>query len=360
MRVAIVGAGLAGLSVTWHLSKLGVQTVLFDPKGIGGGASGVSTGLLHPFPGKKALRSWGAAEGMEATFALLQISEEALGKRVADRSGIFRPAITEQQKADFFSCAEKDPEGEWKEIPIAGTTHSGLWIAKGVCVFSQLYLEGLWRACEKRGADFVRASYRPADFDAVVFAAGHEILRFFPDLPLKTAIGQTLLCRWKTPLPFSLVSQGHITPTEDPAFCQVGSTYEHTPEPTPALALALLDKASIFHPPAKEFEIVERRSGVRIAPREGYRPIAGKAAPKTWIFTGLGSRGMLYHASLGAELAEAIVANRDSFALLHKYKATTEIGTTEAKGFAPRTPQKNSEGAGLPRLCGCRSLWLKS
>ena len=94
MKAAVVGAGLAGLGALWHLMQFPeIEAVLFDPKGIGGGASGVSTGLLHPFPGKKALRSWCSKEGMEASFELLAVAEKAIGRPVAEKTGIFRPAI---------------------------------------------------------------------------------------------------------------------------------------------------------------------------------------------------------------------------------------------------------------------------
>ena len=91
----------------------------------------------------------------------------------------------------------------------------------------------------------VREEVRNLDLpaDQIVLAAGFETTRFpgCEKLPLKATIGQSLVCRCQDPLPFSLVSQGHITPTEDPALCQVGSTYEHTDEADPKKALELLE-----------------------------------------------------------------------------------------------------------------------
>jgi len=309
MKAAIVGAGLAGLAVAYHLGRQGGwESTLFDPKGIGGGASGVSTGLLHPFPGKRALRSWGAEEGMRETSQLIHVSERALGRPVAEKTGIFRPAVTEQQKADFSSRADEDPEAIWQEHPQFGP---GLWIPQGVTLYSRLYLEGLWKACQ--GATLVKESVGAlADlqhYDAIVLTAGFETLHFAPHLPLQITKGQTLLCRWPERLPFSLVSQGHITPTEDPTICQVGSTYEHTYaslDPDPKATEELLAKVESFYPPAGQFEVLEIRSGARISRPKGYRPIAEKTAPKTWLFTGLGSRGMLYHAWMGKKIAQEI------------------------------------------------------
>ena len=119
MKIAIVGAGLAGLSVCWHLCQYtGIQPTLFDHRGIGGGASGVSTGLLHPFPGRRALRSWEAAEGMCATKQLISVAATAAGRPVAEETGIFRPAITEQQVRDFSLRAREDTDAEWLHHPL--------------------------------------------------------------------------------------------------------------------------------------------------------------------------------------------------------------------------------------------------
>lgn len=319
MRVAVIGAGVAGLSTVWHLLENDIETVLYDAIGIGGGASGISTGLLHPFPGKKALRSWKADEGMQASLQLLNVAEKGLGRPVAEKKGIFRPAISIQQKEDFFFRALQDLDAEWKEISLPGMpTTSGLWIENGVTVYSRLYLQGLWSACEKRGALFIRERIKNLSelslFDQIILTTGFETLQFegCKNLPLKTSLGQTLLCKWEHLLPFSLVSQAHITPTEDPSFCQVGSTYEHTPDPDEKKIQELIDKAALFYPPAASFQIEKVRSGVRIAPKKGYRPIVQKISPNTWVFTGLGSRGMLYHAWLGKKLAKAIVEKCDS------------------------------------------------
>ena len=38
--------------------------------------------------------------------------------------------------------------------------------------------------------------------------------------------------------------------------------------------------------------------------RQGYRPVVSQLGPRLWVFGGLGSRGLLYHALLGRELAQ--------------------------------------------------------
>jgi glycine/D-amino acid oxidase-like deaminating enzyme len=278
MKVAIVGAGYAGLAVAWHLLQKNVDVTVFDG---GEGASHVSTGLLHPCPGKKATPTWRSDEGMQAALELLEVASAE--RPVFVRNGILRIAATDEQKKEF-----------------GGET---LWIPEGITVYSKLYLEGLKIACKKAKFEkrWVQNLQELDEYDAIVLTTGAETLQLI-DLPVKRTIGQCLICKWEKPLSMSLLSAGHITPTEDPELCLVGSTYEHTEKPDPQKALELLEKAALFYPPAKDFKVVEIRSGVRIAPKIGYKPIVAKVNPKTWVFTGLGSRGLIYHALLAKEL----------------------------------------------------------
>ncbi|HEX2582622.1 MAG TPA: FAD-dependent oxidoreductase [Chlamydiales bacterium] len=306
MNVAIIGAGLAGLAVAWHLKEREAEVTLFGP--LGGGASGVSTGLLHPFPGKMALPSWKAEEGMQAAIELLNVAEKSLGQPVANRAGVFRFALQSIQREKF--CVRP----EWKEqspVPAAANL-PGLWIAEGMTVYSRLYLQGLFQACLAKGIHFeetkVQSLNALSSFDRVVLAAGHETLRFV-DLPLEPVKGQALLCRSKDPLPLSLIGNGHISPTEDPALCQIGSTYEHNftdALPHKEVIPELLAKAAVFYPPAKEFEVVDVRAGIRLGKKGVSKPYIAQLDPRTWVFTGLGSRGLLYHALFGKRIASSL------------------------------------------------------
>ncbi|MBU6383505.1 MAG: FAD-dependent oxidoreductase [Verrucomicrobia bacterium] len=270
MRIAIVGAGYAGLAAAWHLRKKHAITV-FDG---GVGASHVSTGLLHPAPGRKALPTWKAQEGMESALELL----EAAGRHTHLRNGIVR----------FLS-------GQRQMIP------------EGVTVFSKLYLAGLKKACS--GVVYVQhwvsRLEELADFDQIVLTTGAETLSW-ASLPLKKTIGQCLVCRCDEPIPVSLLGQGHITPTEEEGICLVGSTYEHTERPDPQKALQLIDQVAQFYPPAKTFRVLDILSGTRISPKVGYKPLMQKIDATTWALTGFGSRGLIYHALFGKWLASCL------------------------------------------------------
>lgn len=310
--VAIVGGGIAGVCLSYFLSEKGADVTLFDPQGIAGGASGVSTGLLHPFPGKKALRSQDADLGMAATFELIEIVERELGIEVAKRTGIFRPAVFDHQKENFSLRALQDEDAIWCEKSPFG---EGIWIEKGATVFTEAFLKGLFTLSQRKGAKLIYEKVacleELSSYDKVILAMGEKTLEFplCKNLPLKVTKGQTLLCEWKEPLAFSLVSMGHISPTQNPRLSQVGSTYEHgflDLLPDPKVALSLIEKVAHFYPDAKNLKVEEIRSGARISPIAGYLPLIEKVGKNTWVFTGLGSRGMLYAALYARKLSQKI------------------------------------------------------
>lgn len=302
MQIAVCGCGLAGLATAYFLLEDSRTTVtLFDPAGIGGGTSGVAAGLLHPYPGRNGKLSWRGVEGMAASRALLEMA----GGVVAE--GLLRLTPTAELAELFRSVGEAwSVEQVQRRFPGAVAV-PGVWIAAGVAIAMPRYLEGLWRACEAKGARFVKGELA-GSFDRVVWTTGPALAT---RLGLTVNKGQLLICRRPPhlpPLAASLLSEGHITPTEDPDLWQLGSTYEHTLDPRPnrETALALREKVGLFYPPARELEPVDIRVGFRATRPRDYRPVVQQLDAKTWAFGGLGSRGLLYHALLGRELAAQI------------------------------------------------------
>ena len=68
-------------------------------------------------------------------------------------------------------------------------------------------------------------------------------------------------------------------------------------------AMQIWKHLSFWHP-------VQLRTGVRALPpmtQRGALPILGYLEPNIWVISGLGSRGVLYHALLGSLTAEAVL-----------------------------------------------------
>ncbi|MCB1181555.1 MAG: FAD-binding oxidoreductase [Chlamydiia bacterium] len=336
LKIAILGAGYAGLATAWHLLhefQYQVMIDIFDPLPIGCGASGISSGLLHPFAGMHAKKSWEADSGMNATHELISESVKAGHSPVVLSKGIFRPATSEQTRNDFQKQAEKDAGVEWwdparikhqipsiefGDLPYGG----GIYVKEGMTIDVTLYLQGLWQACARGGARLIQKAVTDYEqiscYDQIIFAIGHQTDEFL-HFPIKKVKGQILKLKWPKglpPLPFSLIGKGYLVMAEEGSACYAGATFERSfaslkPEGRIAKQL-ILEKILPFFPKIQEMPIMEVKAGVR-ATTSSHLPLVDQIEEKFWILTALGSKGLLWHAFLGKRLAQAILNNDLSF-----------------------------------------------
>lgn len=327
MRIAIVGAGFCGLAIAWHLLKEqpNLEIVIFDPNGIGGGASGIAAGLLHPFAGARAKLNRMGREGMEATQELLNEASMMLNQPVYTKSGILRIPSSSQQLLDFATCFEKFPDDvSWIESQVCqelipgAIASSALFINDGVTVNCPLYLKGLWLACAKKG---VRLETRKINnlsdlqtFDIRVIAAGPEMdsITELSYLPVQKVKGQVLELAWPKELPplkYPINSHIYILMSSSLKSCYVGATFEKghfTAGANIDVAKAdLMPKAGSIIPLLRDAEILGCYAGVRAVTAD-YLPLVKEIVPSTWVMTGLGSKGLLYHALMAKKLVSSM------------------------------------------------------
>jgi glycine/D-amino acid oxidase-like deaminating enzyme len=285
-KAAIIGAGFAGLAAAYFLSEK-YQVTLFDQKGIGAGASGISSGLLHPYPGEKGRLSWHAEEALTLAKKLIDEAEEALGRPVAHRGGILRLGPILNPGSDVV---ELGPEK--------------FLITSGMTVYPSLYLQGLWRVCEKKGVVLnikkIESLESLKGYDCVVLAIGAGIRSFKEkeDLKINFVKGQVLTCALEDPLERSVSSKVYTALTELPLQCHVGATYERDvidEIPDQAKAVRLLNPA---------LPVLDCRAGIRVTNPAHYFPILQQIGPHHHAITALGSRGLLYHALMGSNLLD--------------------------------------------------------
>lgn len=313
MKFVVIGAGLAGLAVAYNLLEQGLGEVhLYDPKGIGGGASGAATGLLHPFPGEKTHLSIGAGSGMEETMRLIKISEEALGRYVYDDLPIVKLLVKESQRIHFHQRLQEflsleHIENSKKFLPEL-PPKEGLLIKEGYTVYISDYLEGLFIAASRLGLHFHQegvSSLDALDCDRIFLCVGADIGRFY-ELPVKLVKGQALYCEGE--IPHSVIGKGHITRTRWANLIQLGSTYEYDfvddkPDVEKAQAL-LYPMLRSFCPDPELYPIAGGVAGIRVARKEGYLPIVARLSKRAVAVTALGSRGLLYHATSALQAIE--------------------------------------------------------
>lgn len=322
MRIAVIGAGFSGLAVAWHLLNLSAQVTVFDSTGIGGGASGIAVGLLHPYAGLHAKLNRFGLEGYAATLKLLEVASQALGHPVADFSGLLRIALNDSQKQDYADCAKKYPDVEWLneqqcQTKIPGVAlHPGIFIKSAVTVNCEEYLKGLWLACEQLGAKLTLNTINNFDelqsFDTIIATTGASPL-LFPHLPITAVKGQVLELTppKNTPLPkIPINTQVYLVQCPSKKTYLAGSTFERnfsSPNSDPSFAISeIMPKVSALFPPFENASIASCRAGIR-ASTPSHLPIIAKISPKCWALTGMGSKGLLYHALYAKMLAEKLM-----------------------------------------------------
>eukprot|EP00741_Cyanophora_paradoxa_P020932 tig00021319_g20208.t1 len=364
-RVAIVGAGFAGLSVCYNLileSALRgnpVQVSVFDPAGIGsgvgGGGSQVAGGLLHGYtPRGKPM--WMREEALSEAGRLLRAAREAAGPeegaRIARQGGIVRPAFSPRQEKDFRKagrCALARARGaaareraaraqaagsfEDAEGPLPGA----LFIRSGGTVDSRRYLAALWAAS---------AAAAPGRLSLGAVGAGAP---GGPRLPLDVVKGHVVEFEGEgeggalvpgRAEPVSVIS-GKYLGFQASGRVDCGATFEPEfsgvePEFNEHVA-GLLEELQGFYPDSAAW--IERtprptlRAGLRAVPHRlvesGSTPVAGplgRGAARCWLLAGLGSRGLFHAGWLGRRVADAVL---DTLA---------EGGGEEAARASPRTP----------------------
>lgn len=327
MRIAIIGAGFCGIAVVWHLLQLNphLDIDVFDPAGIGGGASGISAGLLHPFAGAHAKLNWLGREGMESTRQLLAISEKELGQPVADYSGLLRLAISEEQAQSFAKCASLYSDVVWRdvqqcqEIAPGIAPFPGILIKSAIIVNTALYLRGLWQACQKYQVSLLQREIKSLedlkDYDVVVVSAGaaSKNLPELAHLPLTPVKGQVLLLEWPEglpPLTITLNSQAYVVMNSDGKTCLAGATFERdfvNVEPELNAAVGdLMPKIGAMLPLLGGARVLECRAGIR-ASTPDHHPIIGSVGDNCWVITGMGSKGLLYHGLFAERISRQIV-----------------------------------------------------
>ncbi|KAL1218028.1 hypothetical protein V5N11_032874 [Cardamine amara subsp. amara] len=384
LRYAVLGAGFAGISVAWHLLKdspkeLRLSVDIYDEIGIGGGASGVSGGLLHPYSPKGKLL-WHGAECWRESLELLNVAEtaaasmekkgkgdsnESFGNFMVRRRGILRPAtnaktlglMSDNARNCLASCVVEtvDKDGAQSLVPnLCLPLNCAFYFPGAMNVNPKRYLQALFLACQnsaiaslgRKNITLVKKCIDDVlqlegEYDAVVICLGSKV-DFLPGLtgklPLRTCRGvithlklhENARGSYPDSGP-SILSDAWLA-VQGPRNLHMGSTWEwqsrnyssdvSAEEASRALD-ELLPKASVVYPDIEKWEFAGARAGLRAMPpvtSHGSLPLLGcvnqlvgavGGSCKFWVFAGLGSRGLLYHAWLGKLMAKAVLSCKE-------------------------------------------------
>lgn len=329
-RIAILGAGIAGLALGYHLNSLlpSLELTFYDPEGIGGGASKVAAGLLHPLGGARASLSPKGLEGFYSSKKLIETVDQKLIGSCILHKGILRVATNEEQVEPFKKSYEKNkshlalkwliPEETMETVKGAPYAPS-LYIEEALAIDVPSYLDGLANLLRAGNAIFLKEKAEDisqlTDFDAIVIASGSYSPSFkeLSSLPLRYVKGQGLIFDWPndwTPLPKALNSKCYIVMQKGRKTCYAGATFErNNKDNTADLEFAythLMPLIKELYPPLADKTPVKVESGIRLTAPNHF-PIAKQISSKVYAFVALGSKGLLYHSFLGEMLAKLIL-----------------------------------------------------
>jgi glycine/D-amino acid oxidase-like deaminating enzyme len=340
--VAIIGAGIAGLSIADELLNRGLSVSIFDKSTPGSGSSGAPLVLINPATGRRARMVSHAEDCLSLISDLMQRVESFSGITFYKKTGILRPALTEELAEDFRRSPEKYdwPDSTWiswmdKEC---FEHYGGLFLPNGYTVDAPLYIKHL--------ADYLiscglNATFRTSvsvsqssdnsytvslsdgsilEADQIVYATGSSVQDdpTWNFLPFKTTKGQLLDLEFKSALSIdhSISSMGYLAylPSQ-PNRLVVGSTYEHSYRNLDTDSDGksyLYDKLDRTLPNLRDKpHNVSMWSGERVSTKD-HKPAIG-AHPSLnglYLLSGLGSKGMIQGRYLAQQLAELMVDNK--------------------------------------------------
>ena len=339
---AILGAGLAGVSLAYELSKSGASICLIDHKGIARGASGTPIGLVNPATGRYATKTWEAEHCYESILQNMVLVQQSTPVQFFKKSGVLRPAL-DQKIADRMKENATNPgwpKGwiEWmdeealKELnPGVRCVGGGVWLPIGITVDIPTYLKAFTDHLENEGIEVYTGSSSRLqkssngwsisfpDYEllanSVVVTAGiySKDIPFFNHLPLYPVKGQLALLESEEPLPFehAVSALGYTGSLSSHQFV-VGSTYEHTFDhegvDQKGLDYLLSRFGKVLPELKKNSRVIAQFSGIR-ASTPNRKPIMGEHSDEENlnIFAGLGSKGLLYSGYLSKIMAEFLL-----------------------------------------------------
>ncbi|GJN29479.1 hypothetical protein PR202_gb17705 [Eleusine coracana subsp. coracana] len=376
LRYAVLGAGFAGLSVRvappqgtllsspcpllscdkkHRLKRRScsfqhsprdsrVSVDLYDENGVGGGASGVSGGLLHPYSPK-------------GRFSLIRgILRPPTNEKAAD-------ILLENAQSSLQSCSLQVLDSDAAQGLIPGLCvpfDYAVYMPLALNINPKKYLQALFLACQNLSDE---ASVSPSeqkefklynqrvdnlqqlagDYDSVIICLGAKagsLPGLTNKLPLRACRG--VIAEFQLPSD-SVEEYGNQSPSilsdawmafQGPRSVSIGSTWQWnsenyasmvSDEEARAAMEELVPKASGVYPGITKWDFVCARAGIRAMPpltANGSLPLLGclndvigdkiKNNCTFWLVGGLGARGLLYHGLVGKLTAQAAISCDES------------------------------------------------
>jgi len=314
--VIIVGQGLAGTTLAWHLQEAGQRVLVIDACEPGT-SSKIAAGMITPITGKRMVMSWRLDEFLPlARTYYTSIEQRTRQKFFHERTAVrlFKSDAEQQnwskrrQKPDYQSHL-LDPQPSPLLDPDLGDASGGGFAMHAAQLDVAAYLEASKAAltCEPMTLDWSNdVAFGPKGVSVgdhqtrlLISCEGYAATRnpYFSWVPFIAAKGDILTVRFHASVPPQCLHRGMwVAPTADPEVFRIGSTYDwDTLDQVPsASARADIERRlkAFFHVP---YTVLEHHAAVRPIIQES-KALVGMhpEQERLGFFNGLGSKGSLH------------------------------------------------------------------
>lgn len=325
-KVIIVGAGLAGICLAYHLSKRNVDVTIID-KGENW-SSKIAAGLITPLVFRRMTKSWMVDDVMEYLIPFYsQLEEETDSKLLIPLS--IRRLLSSEQEHEYWLKKQEQDEFKTYMYPISkdDETYSLAKSPYGSAKVKSAYSVDVATFFNKMEAwlngntHFIREdfeytkieanNYKGITYSKLIFCEGFEVRNnpFFKELPIDPTKGQTLKVEMEgIPENESLNRKCFILPIGKSQF-RIGATYEwhnSTTNTTNEARNELLNKLKYITD--IEPKIISQEAGIRPTVKDR-RPIMGqhKTEKGLYIFNGLGAKGYMLAPLLSKQFCDFLL-----------------------------------------------------
>jgi tRNA 5-methylaminomethyl-2-thiouridine biosynthesis bifunctional protein len=300
-HITIAGAGLSGAAMTHVLKRRGVDVTVYDPKGIGSGASGNQLGLINP---KIEAQDNPRNDAGQSAFSFANHILSDIPDINYRQTGALHLAHdigkAERLQKIYSSAGWLEPHLQWIEVKdtknVCGIAmrQDGVFYPDAASVNNQKLLRALVKNV---------TTERAPETQPIILCTGLALKKY--DLPLQPVRGQVTYIQAPAELKCPVMFGSYIAPTPDGLWA-LGATFQQNnenPDPTDA------DDATNIHNAQsvidiQNLQIAGHWANIRTASRDRF-PIAGKLPDRadTYVLGALGSHGIQFSFLLAEILA---------------------------------------------------------